>query len=714
MVLAKNFRPSEAQLEVLNRGLTFVPTLDLDRGQSVQLQMDLQTYHRRLRLAAYYKSGGTQEPVPFLPQSDWTPTLDKLPREVRLLEEKDMRDFGRRVRTQRDRPNLSEGEVTALKELANNKKIVIKKADKGSVVVVLGRDQYVSEARRQLDNQTYYRKLDKPIFPETIPMVHNIIDGLHRDKFLTKKQKQFLKGEVQPRQRLFYILPKIHKDPEGWIPPFEVPPGRPIVSDCSSETSRTAEYIDYFLNPLSTKHNSYIKDTYHFIGIVKTLRVPPDSLFFTIDIDSLYTNIDTGAGLEAVRKIFRDYPDARRPDDGLLQLLEINLTRNDFAFDSQNYLQIKGTAMGKKFAPAYANIFMANWEKEALAKCPKKPLHYFRYLDDIWGVWGGSEGEFDQFIQILDSHDPSIRLKFKKDKFSLEFLDTTVYKGPSYQVDQRLDIKVYFKDTDTHALLFKTSLHPKHTFRGIVKSQLLRFDRICTQVSEFWVAARVLFRALLKRGYGRSFLRRCLKSFRREKVAGDKRLIPFVTTFCSINCHMARVIKSNYATIMEQSGLLPDFRVMAAYRRHKNLGNYLVRAKLPPIQTFGARSEPPYFRRLNYIRNRDNTVFQIKQKFDPMTVNCIYVLFCATCGIQYVGETKNSISARVGQHKFTVVRRMGPVTPLIQHFRLHGWDAARVAGIQSNSTWTDSERRTAERRWIFLLKTLEPTGLNKK
>ena len=117
---------------------------------------------------------------------------------------------------------------------------------------------------------------------------------------------------------------------------------------------------------------------------------------------------------------------------------------------------------------------------------------------------------------------------------------------------------------------------------------------------------------------------------------------------------------------------------------------------------------------INYIRNRDNTVFQIKQKFDPMTVNCIYVLFCATCGIQYVGETKNSISARVGQHKYTVVRRTGPVTPLIQHFRLHGWDAARVAGIQSNSTWTDSERRTAERRWIFLLKTLEPTGLNKK
>lgn len=35
-------------------------------------------------------------------------------------------------------------------------------------------------------------------------------------------------------------------------------------------------------------------------------------------------------------------------------------------------MQIKGTAMGKKFAPAYDNIFMAEWETSALEKCVKK------------------------------------------------------------------------------------------------------------------------------------------------------------------------------------------------------------------------------------------------------------------------------------------------------------------------------------------------------
>ena len=86
-------------------------------------------------------------------------------------------------------------------------------------------------------------------------------------------------------------------------------------------------------------------------------------MLFSIDIDSLYTNIDTRLGLQAVRDIFNKYPDSARPDEALLALLELGLTKNDFEFDSRCYLQVHGTAMGKKFAPAYANIYMANWER---------------------------------------------------------------------------------------------------------------------------------------------------------------------------------------------------------------------------------------------------------------------------------------------------------------------------------------------------------------
>lgn len=61
-----------------------------------------------------------------------------------------------------------------------------------------------------------------------------------------------------------------------------------------------------------------------------------------MDVASLYTNIDIDAGLAAVEKVFHKYPDPTRPDKELLELSDINLRRNDFVFDGQFYLQVKG------------------------------------------------------------------------------------------------------------------------------------------------------------------------------------------------------------------------------------------------------------------------------------------------------------------------------------------------------------------------------------
>lgn len=280
IVLAKNFSLSKPQWDLLNRGLTFIPTIDLHKDQKGQLQLDIQNYHRKIKLATYFRNSVKQGAPPFTATSIWAPPQEKLPPEVNLLIEKDMVMFKKYFKSNKERFNLSQDEVKALRELVHNKHIVIKPADKGSAVVILSRDQYITEVNRQLSNTTYYKKLSEPIYLQTIPTVHKTIDGLKEKKYINAKQKQYLKGDIQSRERRFYILPKIHKDPEKWTVPFQIPPGRPIVSDCSSETYRTAEYIDYYLNPLSVKHPAYVKDTYHFIDMIKHLRIPSNSLFF--------------------------------------------------------------------------------------------------------------------------------------------------------------------------------------------------------------------------------------------------------------------------------------------------------------------------------------------------------------------------------------------------------------------------------------------------
>lgn len=154
---------------------------------------------------------------------------------------------------------------------------------------------------------------------DTIPLVGNILDTLKKKKFINEKQRQYLIGALQPRERRFYILPKIHKCPDKWTIPFEVPPGRPIVSDCGSQTYFASKYLDYYLNPLSTKHPAYVRDTCHFLDIVKSIRIPSDFYFFSVDVESLYTNIPIQAGIHCVKKIFEKYPDPERPDEELLK-----------------------------------------------------------------------------------------------------------------------------------------------------------------------------------------------------------------------------------------------------------------------------------------------------------------------------------------------------------------------------------------------------------
>ena len=148
-----------------------------------------------------------------------------------------------------------------------------------------------------------------------------------------------------------------------------------------------------------------------------------------------------------------------------MKLLELGLKKNDFLFNGQWYLQTSGTAMGKKFAPSYANIYMAEFEQEVLEKATKLPLVYWRFLDDIFIIWPHSEIEFLEFFKLLNNHSNSIKLKYTMSTDTIDFLDVTIFKGHRFQTEPVLDTKVYFKPTDTHELLHKV-FPPSSHFRG--------------------------------------------------------------------------------------------------------------------------------------------------------------------------------------------------------------------------------------------------------
>lgn len=718
VVLSKHFILTEAQYKLLNKGLTFVPTPKLDSDTKSQMKLDLQNYHRKLKLATFFENKNQSDPTPFVLKSGWTPSNNQIPKTILNLMRADKYGLKSLQWNVGEPPNITATERQALKQLQGNKKIIMKPADKGNAIVIMDRDQYIWEAQRQLDNTEYYKKLTTPIYLETAQLVSEILDKLKKKGYIDYKQRLYLKGNDLPRPRRFYLLPKIHKDPQNWSIPHKIPPGRPIVSDCGSETYKTAEYIEYFLNPISTRHPSYIKDTYDFIGKIKNLKIPEQSYLFSIDVDSLYTNIDTESGLKAIKKYFQKYPNPNRPDNELLELLYINLVKNDFEFNSEFYLQVKGTAMGKKFAPSYANIFMADWEESALDLCPLKPKQYFRFLDDIWGIWTHSKEDFLTFIHLLNSHHKSIKIKYTLEDTFVNFLDTVTYKGTQFTQNSQLDIKVYFKDTDTHALLHKESFHPKHTHKGILKSQLLRFHKICTQKADFFEATRTLFSALRKRGYSRSFLRRGLKTFLEKKITKDTEMIPLITTYSSQSIKMNRKAKENFERFIRPANILKKCNIISAYRRNKNLKDYLIYSKVPPLVNNKKKkiiSKCPEFEPRLWLTNQKNKeIIKIYPILPTHAKNCIYLISCKKCRIRYVGETQNAIATRINQHRYNIRHHKETNTLVVQHFLSHGLSSLRVMGLESNPSWTLFKRKKAEQRWITKLGTMTPDGLNEK
>ena len=169
----------------------------------------------------------------------------------------------------------------------------------------------------------------------------------------------------------------------------------------------------------------------------------------------------------------------------------------------------------------------------------------------------------------------------------MHFLDVTTFKGPDFNTTGRLDTKVFFKPTDSHALLHYSSFHPKHTFTGIIKSQLIRFKRICSRPEDNMLAIQTLFKALSKRGYSRSLLRTVRKNINNTRTSAqkdrfkNKRMVPFVAAYSPYTTRAIRRAKKHFEDTMTGTSLAQNMEIIPAYKRNPNLRDILVRAKLP-------------------------------------------------------------------------------------------------------------------------------------
>ena len=93
----------------------------------------------------------------------------------------------------------------------------------------------------------------------------------------------------------------------------------------------------------------------------------------------------------------------------MLEALELCLTCNYSIFNNKNYLQIDDTAQGPHMLCSYADIAMADFDKEALKYNPC-PTTIKKFRDDIFVLWPHGRESLVLFLDYINTLDPTQKI----------------------------------------------------------------------------------------------------------------------------------------------------------------------------------------------------------------------------------------------------------------------------------------------------------------
>lgn len=644
-------------LRLLARPPSFIPTpADFNHRLVYRHLIDfLRRLHWRIVFAARQSSNADSDPCRFgtYSSSSW-PSYGQVPPSVHRISKRILSAAASVLRTTHScfsDSNLDHGELSCLSLVRSDPRLVVRPADKGGRWVLMDADSYSHECRRQLCNPTFYQPLSSPLPVSSYDPSPDLVQ-LCRSGYISRRELRFLLPPASPRSRRFGILPKIHK--AVWPEPC-MPPGRPIVADVNSVNSGTARLLDFFLQPIVQSQSSYLRDSQHLLAILHPLRLTDSSLLATFDVRALYTSIPLAEGVRRIERAFLHLPDPTRPSDVLLRLLTSSLLHNDFQFEDTSWLQVKGVAMGKAFGGAFASIYLGEWEREALHRSPLLPTLWRRFQDDILVIWDHGLESLLTFRNLLNGLDTHISVDINHHSDHIRFLDLDIYRKPGGSLGYRIG----FKDTDCHRILPHDSRHASHVHSGVIYSQILRWAAKSSSFDDFRSTYSTVFPLWRLQGVSRSLIRRCLR--RVYEVTNLNH--GWSPGFCPCDGNRCRACST-----AAPCSVFKDYR--------------------------------------------SSQVFPILFNFSCDTSHCIYVIFCSSCHILYVGQTSNPVRVRINEHLRNVTSRSSSSSPLVASHFNDVCDPGTFRWCVIDRCFSTERRLQKESKWIRALRSKHPLGLN--
>jgi len=222
---------------------------------------------------------------------------------------------------------------------------------------------------------------------------------------------------------------------------------------------------------------SHIKNSTTLISQLKQLPLPTGAKIFTADAVSMYTNIDTTLGMDAIRQFLITNENdltANFPVQLFLSILETVMRNNIFSFGETYWIQEAGTAMGTPAACAYATITFGHYENTIiLPEFQENLLYYRRYIDDVFGIWipprYNPTRTWENFKAQVNNWG-SLNWKTEDPTDHTTFLDLNITIENS-----SLTFSTFQKPLNLYLYLPPLSAHPLNCLKGLIKGEMQRF-----------------------------------------------------------------------------------------------------------------------------------------------------------------------------------------------------------------------------------------------
>ena len=388
----------------------------------------------------------------------------------------------------------------AAQSLKNNKNIVIRKADKASLYVILNKEEYHSKINCILSDTTKFVKINKDPTNSIKTKVNKLITTLNATNNELKISK--IIGDYEPGY--IYGNVKTHKPNQAL---------RPIISQVLTPTYEIAKTLNAIMTPYIP--NTYmLNSTNQFIDLLKSSTCIGYTA--SLDVESLFTNVPVDETIEIIVKHVYNHitlAPPKIPELILRELLSICTKEMPFKTpDGSLYKQTDGVAMGSPLGPLFANFYMGDLETNVFNSSNVKPHIYARYVDDI-------------FIQVENDKQIS--------DLKLEFEKRSVLK---FTIEKNVQNKIPFLDVniDTSNNTFKTTVHRKSTNMGfclnadsectekyktsVISSYITRAFKITTTWNDFHHECQIFKQILINNNFSNSCVDKQIEKFLKQKM----------------------------------------------------------------------------------------------------------------------------------------------------------------------------------------------------